>query len=175
MFLYALTICSFGRPDFSLKVYGRKDLFRNMEKYNGIFTYINFADQASYIGDIQKGGDDSNDYIKILTQSMFAGAPRGDQLFSYRLSEILSAGAIPVLYTSELLLPFNDVINWIKCAVLVEQGQDTWDVIRVIPPERVCEMQNCALDVWDKYVSSRSGWLRGLIDVALTLPHSISE
>jgi hypothetical protein len=153
-------------------VYGRKELFRNLEKYHGTFTHIKFDNQASYIGDIQKGGDDSNDYITILTQSVFAGAPRGDQLFSYRFSEILSAGAIPVMYSSELLLPFHTVINWTECAVLVEEGQDTLDILRAIHPERVCEMQMCALDAWDTYISSRSGWLRGLVDVALTLPHS---
>ena len=51
-------------------------------------THQIFDNQASYIGDIQKGGDDSNDYIAILTQSIFAGSPRGGQLFSYRFSEI---------------------------------------------------------------------------------------
>jgi hypothetical protein len=150
------------------KVGGRKDLFRNIEQFNG--TYVKLLNQKSYLGDLHQGGDDSNNYIKILTQSVFAGAPRGDQLFSYRFSEILSAGAIPVMYNSELLLPFHGVINWTDCAVLIEPGQDTLDIITAISPDRVCEMQKCALDVWDKYVSSRSGWVRGLIDVALSLP-----
>ena len=44
-----------------------------------ILTHQILDNQASYIGDIQKGGDDSNDYITILTQSIFAGSPRGDQ------------------------------------------------------------------------------------------------
>ncbi|KAL3761294.1 hypothetical protein ACHAWU_010207 [Discostella pseudostelligera] len=167
----SVKMCKYRKYLFSFQgrdVGGRKDLFRNIEQFNG--TYVKLLNQKSYLGDLHKGGDDSNNYIKILTQSVFAGAPRGDQLFSYRLSEILSAGAIPVMYNSEYLLPFHGVINWTDCAVLIEPGQDTLDIITAISPDRVCEMQNCALGAWDKYVSSRTGWVRGLIDVALSLP-----
>jgi hypothetical protein len=34
-------------------------------------------------------------------------------------------------------------------------------------------MQKCALHVWDKYASSRVGWVKGLVEVALM--HSVSS
>ena len=62
--------------------------------------HIKFHKQKNYIKDIQQSGKESDqyNYRTIMQQSVFAGAPRGDNLFSYRFSEILSAGAVPVVY-----------------------------------------------------------------------------
>ena len=62
--------------------------------------HIRFHEQKNYIKDIQQSGKETDqyNYRTIMQQSVFAGAPRGDNLFSYRFSEILSAGAVPVVY-----------------------------------------------------------------------------
>ena len=106
-----------------------------------------------------------------MKDSTFAGSPRGDLLFSYRFSEILSAGAIPVVYADGWLPPFNShVIDWEKCAVFIPESDfdKTAEILRAIPEEKQCEMQKCALNAWDKFVSSRAGWVRALIAVALS-------
>jgi len=36
-------------------------------------------------------------------------------------------------------------------------------------------MQKCALEVWDKYASSREGWVRGLVEVALSTSRRYSS
>ena len=44
----------------------------------------------------------------------------------------------------------------------------TRDILLAISDEDRCLMQKCALEVWDKYASSREGWVRGLVEVALS-------
>ena len=130
-----------------------------------------FDERDQYKTDIRTDGQDSNNYTGIMKDSTFAGSPRGDLLFSYRFSEILSAGAIPVVYADGWLPPFNShVIDWEKCAVFIPESDfdKTAEILRAIPEEKQCEMQKCALNAWDKFVSSRAGWVRALIAVALS-------
>lgn len=61
-------------------------------------------------------------YCNLLMQSIFAGAPRGDNLYSVRFSEILSASSIPVVYSDGWVLPYNqDVVDWSELAVLLPE------------------------------------------------------
>ena len=114
--------------------------------------------------------DEPGGYRDILRQSTFVGAPRGDNLFSYRFSEAMSAGAIPVVYADGWVPPFSNVVNWTECAVFI--GEDdysrTRDILIKIPKEVRCKMQRCALDFWDRYANNRRGWLDGLVEVALS-------
>lgn len=143
--------------------------------------HIRFHDQKNYIKDIQQSGKESDQYSYrlIMAQSTFAAAPRGDSLFSYRFSEILSAGAVPVVYADAWLPPFNNehVIDWKKCAVFIPEADynKTRDILLSISDEDRCLMQKCALEVWDKYASSREGWVRGLVEVALSTSRRYSS
>ena len=38
-----------------------------------------------------------------------------------------------------------------------------------------CEMAKCALGLWDKYISSRQGWIRGLVEASITLQQNKKE
>ena len=132
--------------------------------------HIQVADQTEYQDDLTIIGSDHHNYTELLRNSAFGATPGGDAYYSYRFSETMSAGAIPVVNNDIWLPPFNDhVVNWKDCAVFVpsEEFHKTIDILRAIPDERVCEMQKCVLDVWDRYLSNRSGWLRGLIKAAL--------
>ncbi|KAL3786544.1 hypothetical protein HJC23_006794 [Cyclotella cryptica] len=141
-------------------------------------VYINLIDQEKYAKDITVGGGDSMKYTSIMKQSMFAASPRGDELFSYRFAEVLSAGAVPVVYADGWLPPFNtfnetteQAFNWSDCAVFIPESdyKKTLDILRAIPDAKRCMMQQCALGAWDMYLSSRSGWLRGILE---SLPYT---
>eukprot|EP00945_MAST-04E_sp_MAST-4E-sp1_P006766 g6766.t1 len=57
-------------------------------------------------------------YDYVMKQSVFALVIRGYGLSSYRLFEALSYGAIPVILSDPLILPFSDMgINWNDIAV----------------------------------------------------------
>ena len=175
---YQLQICQKRKYLFSFQgreVKGREGL-RQLINYTDM--YVRFHRQKDYLKDIQKNGAelDQNNYREIMQQSVFAGAPRGDNLFSYRFSEILSAGTVPVVYSDGWLPPFNkNIIDWKKCAVFIPESDynKTRNILLEISEEDRCLMQKCALHVWDKYASSRVGWVRGLVEVALS--HSVSH
>ena len=119
------------------------------------------------------------------------GAPRGDCLWSYRFTEIMSAGAVPVVYANDWLAPFSSkadpdrIINWNRCGGrerTIEDGSslelsaqtlsigeldwqkaETTNILRAIPDDIRCEMQKCHLAIWNEFASSRAGWLKGII------------
>jgi hypothetical protein len=116
------------------------------------------------------GGQSSEDFKGLLKTSTFGAVPRGDGLFSYRFAETLSAGTIPVIYANDWLAPFDSaVVNWTNCAIFIREKDmnQTAEILRAIPPETVCDMQQKALQVYDAYVSSRLGWLNGLVQSVL--------
>jgi hypothetical protein len=48
--------------------------------------------------------------------SKYSATPRGHSKFSYRFSEVMSGGSIPVILADDWLLPFRpEVIDWEKC------------------------------------------------------------
>jgi len=142
--------------DMYIRLYGERDSYKKDIRIDGF-------------GDTEGKVDDSNNYKGVMKDSVFAGSPRGDLLFSYRFSEILSAGAIPVVYADGWLPPFNEhVVDWSKCAVFIPESDydKTGEVLRAIPEERRCEMQKCSLSVWDRFAVDRAGWVRAFVAVA---------
>lgn len=149
--------------------FGRDNLQKFQEEPD--FYIRVFAGSDQYKNDIRTDGEDSNNYKGIMADSTFAGSPRGDLLFSYRFSEILSAGTIPVVYADGWLPPYNShVVDWEKCAVFIPESDydKTAEILRAIPEDKQCEMQKCVLNAWDKFVSTRVAMHSALIAVALS-------
>ena len=144
-------------------------------------VYIRLVSREMYAKDFTAKGSDTMNYGGVMKESVFAAAPRGDCLFSYRFAEILSAGAIPVVYADGWLPPFNtfnetakQAFDWSACAVFIPESEygKTLDILRAIPMAKRCEMQQCAIQAWDRYLSSRRGWLRGILE---SLPYVNAE
>jgi Exostosin family len=109
-----------------------------------------------------------DDYYRYLATSIFAGSPRGDNLYSVRFSEILSSGAIPVIYADGYVLPYNlDVVNWSELAVMLPQRrvQDTLAVLVAIPNATRCAMQKKALAFFQDFVANSAGRLRAILQL----------
>jgi len=107
-------------------------------------------------------------YYRLLRKSVFAGSPRGDCLFSYRFSEILSAGTIPVVYADGWVLPFTkDVVDWKDAAVLIPQENvhQTMHIIRSYTPQEVCQMSKKALYIYNTFVKDSHARVRGILRV----------
>jgi hypothetical protein len=109
-----------------------------------------------------------DDFYNLLMNSEFFAAPRGDCLYSVRFSEILSSGAIPVVFGDGWVLPYNeDVVDWSELAVLLPQSRvkETLDVIRAIPNETRCQMRKKGLDFFQRYVADSAGRLRAVLKI----------
>lgn len=106
--------------------------------------------------------------LEILAKtSAFSAVGRGDNLFSYRLSEVMACGSIPVIYADDWLLPFgNPLINWTEAAVVIREA-DTLQTIRIlsqIPAEQRCRMRQNALEIYRKYIETGRGTVQGIIE-----------
>jgi len=104
-------------------------------------------------------------YCNLLMQSIFAGAPRGDNLYSVRFSEILSAATIPVVYSDGWVLPYNqDVVDWSDLAVLLPEKHvnQTMDILLSMSKQETCQRQQRILEFYNNYVADH-GRLRAVL------------
>ena len=98
-------------------------------------------------------------YVELLNTT-FAIVPAGRQPASYRLAEVMAAGAIPIFvsgdrYTSSpYVRPFGEVIDWPSISL-----HFSWEAVPTIPralrrlsPERVAAMQRGVRHAWSTYL-----------------------
>ena len=62
---------------------------------------------------------------------------RGDQRWSHRFTEVLKAGAIPVVLSDGLQLPLEPLVDWARAAIVLPE-EDAKDFKRLM--RRLCEL-----------------------------------
>jgi len=113
-------------------------------------------------------------YDSLLRSTKFALAPRGDNKFSYRFTEVLSAGAIPVYHGDDHMLPFRpELVDWTKCGLFLPErdaGQVGIDLIMqhlADDPDaraKLCAMrQYCYFGIYKKYVETTTKQIDGMV------------
>lgn len=107
-----------------------------------------------------------DEYYRSLMDSYFVPTPRGDNLFSVRFSEVLSAGAIPIVYSNGWVLPYNkEVVDWSELAILLPQERvsETLTILKSIPRKEMCKGQQKVLSFFNEYASDSHGRLRAIL------------
>lgn len=106
-------------------------------------------------------------FERLAKMSAFSAASRGDNLFSYRFSEVMACGSIPVVYADDWMLPFGtELINWTE-AVVVIQEEDTKRSVEILSDmtvEQQCRMRQKGLEMYRKYIETGDGTIRGIIE-----------
>jgi hypothetical protein len=114
-------------------------------------------------------------YEDILKRSIFSGAPRGDNKYSYRFTEVLASGGIPIVMADDWMLPFRpELVHWDECIVLIPEKEIGLKMLKYIAPitasER-CEKRKKCYDIYRNYIESGrkiiDGMVQGLELVAL--------
>jgi Exostosin family len=103
----------------------------------------------------------------LLRGSVFAGAPAGDNLFSYRFAEVLTAGAIPVVHSDGWVLPFrHELVDWSECLLHLPESSipDTIAILNNITAEQRCRMRQRCLEIYNEYMSTGEGTIRGILE-----------
>jgi hypothetical protein len=103
----------------------------------------------------------------LLAGSKFALSPRGDNLFSYRFTEILSAGAIPIVHSNGWVLPFREeLVDWKECALHIpqEDANKTLEIISQIDDKKRCQMRKRCYEIYQKYMRTGVGTITGIVD-----------
>ena len=107
-------------------------------------------------------------YPELLLSSQFVAVPRGDNLYSYRFSEVLSSGAIPVLiHNQEWVLPFrHEIVQWERCVVWinVEQIPETISILQNISISEQCQRRQYCYSIYERYMKNSSATIQGILD-----------
>ncbi|XP_029452766.1 exostosin-1-like [Rhinatrema bivittatum] len=96
------------------------------------------------------------DYQELLHNSSFCLVPRGRRLGSFRFLEALQAACIPVLLSNGWELPFSEVIDWNKAAIIGDERLllQVPSITRSIGPDKVLALQQQTQFLWETYFSS---------------------
>eukprot|EP00548_Thalassiothrix_antarctica_P018458 CAMPEP_0194198592 /NCGR_PEP_ID=MMETSP0154-20130528/77851_1 /TAXON_ID=1049557 /ORGANISM="Thalassiothrix antarctica, Strain L6-D1" /LENGTH=183 /DNA_ID=CAMNT_0038923401 /DNA_START=756 /DNA_END=1304 /DNA_ORIENTATION=- len=106
--------------------------------------------------------------FRLLSKaSSFSAAAKGTNLFSYRFSEVMSCGSIPVVYADDWMLPFgSSLVDWREIAVIIRE-EDVFrseQILSSIPPKQVCRMRRNMIGFFRTYMETGRGIIRGIID-----------
>nr|CAG4651611.1 EOG090X01LY [Triops cancriformis] len=98
----------------------------------------------------------SYSYPDILQEGDFCLVVRGARLGQTVLAEVMAAGCVPIVVADSYVLPFDDVIDWKRIAiVLYEDALDSlWEVVSGVSEKRLSEMRTQARAVYSQYMSS---------------------
>lgn len=111
-------------------------------------------------------------YVRLLASSVFAFVPRGDAHFSYRLTEVMAFGCIPIVVSDDWVLPFDRTIDWRRCALVVSEARvpDLPTMLAGFGAGRIAAMQHAVREVHDAHFADLDRVVATLLDeVALAL------
>uniref|UniRef100_A0A3B3ZIL0 Exostosin glycosyltransferase 1 n=1 Tax=Periophthalmus magnuspinnatus TaxID=409849 RepID=A0A3B3ZIL0_9GOBI len=96
------------------------------------------------------------DYQELLRNSSFCLVPRGRRLGSFRFLEALQAACIPVILSNGWELPFSEVIDWRKAAVIGDERLllQVPSITRSVVRDRILALRQQTQFLWDAYFSS---------------------
>uniref|UniRef100_A0A8C4QQR3 Exostosin-2 n=1 Tax=Eptatretus burgeri TaxID=7764 RepID=A0A8C4QQR3_EPTBU len=115
-------------------------------------------------------GDHIYNYPEILQESSFCVVLRCARLGQPALSDALQAGCIPVILADSYILPFSEVLDWKRTAVVLAEDKlpEICTILKAISQRQIEDMQRQARFFWERYFSSMKV-------IALTTLHIINE
>ena len=134
-------------------------LFENLPE----FTLIKRTGTWHFFNkDRQQVEQNKREYIDILSRSRFSLCPRGIGANSFRFWESLEAGAIPILISDQLVLPYH--IDWEKTIIRIKESEinNIPDVINSISIEQEQIMRKNCLNAFKKL--SGDYYIKPIID-----------
>lgn len=118
---------------------------------------------------------EKREYQDVLARSRYSLCPRGTGASTLRFWESLQAGAIPVLFSDDMMLP--DFFDWSRCVILIKEADiATVDaVIRAMSQEKEMAMRKACYEAYayfqgknfvsvirDYFDGARTGSARGI-------------
>ena len=106
--------------------------------------------QAGCVEDKQQY--DTADFVELLINSTFALVAPGITPNSYRLAEALSYGAIPVIVSDFLMLPYRRLFDWPSFSIRVSESEllNLPKLLRSLPRNVVRSMQASAIEAYER-------------------------
>lgn len=94
------------------------------------------------------------DFYQNMKNNLFNLCLRGGGNFSYRLYETLMMGRIPIIFDTDIVLPFEDIIDWSNHAVIVKDLNSLVNEIEKFYCEKnVLQVQKDNRNFWVEFLS----------------------
>jgi hypothetical protein len=115
------------------------------------------------------------EFIKNVRDSYFTLSTRGTGNWSSRFYQVLYLGRIPVFINTDMVLPFEDKINWRDIIVYCDSPNELNDkIIQFWNTKDIQHAQNVCKDVFNNYLSVE-GWCRTITnDILVPLKQKAS-
>eukprot|EP00668_Euglena_longa_P016900 GGOE01021211.1.p1 GENE.GGOE01021211.1~~GGOE01021211.1.p1 ORF type:complete len:386 (-),score=62.14 GGOE01021211.1:87-1244(-) len=99
------------------------------------------------------------DYDDLMRTCRFVLAPRGTGLHSFRLLEILSAGAVPVIVADGAVKPFSSLLQWGAFSIDIREVKLAAlpALLRAMPEHRWQQLRDTGRCVYERYFVSEGG------------------
>jgi hypothetical protein len=102
----------------------RRKAMKKLIQNEGIETNFQIIIRG-YLDQINKKNRKNNrqEFVESIFNSDYALCARGAGNYSFRFYEALSAGRIPLFINTDCVLPLDDIIDWKKYCVWVEEDE----------------------------------------------------
>jgi hypothetical protein len=149
-----------GRP-LDEDVFVRHRALEALERQSEVDAEVVVRPEGTYFPDLplEKWRQRRLDYVDNLVRSDYALVARGAGNFSFRFSEVLSLGRIPVFVDTDCMLPFDDEVGWHKHCIWVERrdisriGERVAEFHATLVPGEFEERQRTCRRLWEEYLS----------------------
>lgn len=95
-----------------------------------------------------------NEFYMNMKNNLFNLCLRGGGNFSYRLYETMMMGRIPVIVDTDIVLPYENIIDWDKHCVIVKNHFDIVEKIKEFyNKNNVVTIQKNNRKIWEEYLS----------------------
>lgn len=107
------------------------------------------------------------EYLDTLFHTQFTLCPRGRALYSYRTTEAIAAGAIPVILGDGYAFPYNELIDWRSFAVILPESswETMMDVLRSFTSEEIARMRRNMGIAYNKIFKNDSTLMDTTLDI----------
>ena len=167
---YYLSISNYYSGPSSPPTYLRKKVLDILEKTDGINT--DFIRRNKYKGGKSKTENSFENLRKEfycnIHNTDYTLCIRGTGNFSARFYETLALGRAPIFINTDCILPFNDVIEWKKHIIWIEQNEISDIDLKILEfhnsltQDSFTNLQNRNRQLWEQYFSF-PGFIQQLI------------
>ena len=148
----------------------RKKILNILDRKSNLNT--NFILRDRYQGGESKKKDTfqimRKEFYQNIYHSDYTLCIRGTGNFSARFYETLALGRIPIFINTDCMLPFNDVIEWKKHIIWIEQNEISDIGLKILEfhngltQDSFTNLQNENRKLWEQYFSF-PGFIQQLI------------
>ncbi len=129
-----------------------------------------FILKTEYWGGNPHNIDVINEFLKNINESYFTLCTRGAGNWSSRFYQVLYLGRIPIVVNTDMVLPFEDRINWKEVIVLSDSENDlTHNIIQFWGQKDIIQAQIRCREIYETYLDTEK-WCK-IITEEILIPN----